>query len=401
MNSPQHQHRPPAWLAAPQPEREAERLQALERLGVLDTPPEPLFDQLAACAARVLEAPVAAVSLIDSRRQWFKALAGSQAAGWPRETPREVSLCGHAIAGEGLFEVPDASADPRFAANPLVTGEPGLRFYAGVPLRGSEGLPVGTLCILDFRPRRLSPSQREMLQALAEQAGHALEARLAARQLELARRQLQRAADFNAMLAQASQAIAEAGEQGALLQSICDIAVRRGGLALAYVARPGADGMFEFLASAGADAHLASLRLRVDVTSGAGASPAAWVWRNGHAHYTSWQPDQDVLRSWKSRAHAHGQKSNATVPVLRSGRMWGVLAALHAEADAFDPELQALMVELAASIARGLDRLETRQRERELAAIQRTLLDNTLAGIVMVRDRVVISANQRFAQMLG
>ncbi|MBU6440129.1 MAG: EAL domain-containing protein [Betaproteobacteria bacterium] len=401
MNSPQHQHRPPAWLAAPQPEREAERLQALERLGVLDTPPEPLFDQLAACAARVLEAPVAAVSLIDSRRQWFKALAGSQAAGWPRETPREVSLCGHAIAGEGLFEVPDASADPRFAANPLVTGEPGLRFYAGVPLRGSEGLPVGTLCILDFRPRRLSPSQREMLQALAEQAGHALEARLAARQLELARRQLQRAADFNAMLAQASQAIAEAGEQGALLQSICDIAVRRGGLALAYVARPGADGYFEFPARAGADAHLAQLRLRVEPRNDEELSPAAWVWHNARAHYTSWEPDQDVLRSWQSRSHRHGLKSNATVPILRSGRVWGVLAALHAEADAFDAELQQLMVELAANIARGLDRLDTQHRERELAGIQRTLLDNTLAGIVMVRDRMVLSANQRFAQMLG
>ena len=401
MKSPQHKHCCPVEGGASRPERETERLQALARLGMLDTPPEALFDQLAACAARVLDAPVAAISLIDDRRRWFKALVGLDPQTAPRESPREQSLCAHTIAGDELFEVPDAGAEPRFADDPLLSSSPALRFYAGAALRSSEGLNVGTLCVLDVRPRRLSPTQRETLQALADQASHALQARQTARSLELARRQLRRAVDFNAMLAQVSDAIAVANEQHDLLQTICDIAVRRGGLALAYVARPGADGMFEFLASAGADAHLASLRLRVDVTSGAGASPAAWVWRNGRAHYTSWQPDQDVLRSWKSRAHAHGQKSNATVPVLRSGRMWGVLAALHAEADAFDPELQALMVELAASIARGLDRLEARRRERELAAIQRTLLDNTLAGIVMVRDRVVISANQRFAQMLG
>ncbi len=353
MNSPLHAHHPPAWMPAPVPARETERLQALEQLGVLDTPPEPVFDQLAQCAARVLEVPVAAVSLIDARRQWFKALVGLVPADAPRETPREESLCAHTIAGEGWLEVPDASADPRFADNPLVLGSPGLRFYAGAALRSSEGLHVGTLCVLDFRPRRLSPAQRQTLQALADQASHALQARQTACRLELTRRQLQRAVDFNAMLAQASEAIAVAREPGALLQAVCDIAVRRGGLALAYVARAGVAPRLDLLAFAG------------------------------------------------DEARHPGPDAGTTVPILRSGRDWGVLGALHAEADLRSPELQGLMGELAANIARGLDRLEAQQRERELAAIQRTLLDNTLAGIVMVRDRRVLTANQRFAQLLG
>ncbi len=335
------------------PEREGERLEALAKLGVLDTPPEPVFDQLAACAARVLDMPVAAVSLIDARRQWFKALVGLDPAEAPRETPREESLCAHTIAGEGWLEVPDASADPRFADNPLVLRSPGLRFYAGAALCSSEGLQVGTLCVLDFRPRRLSPTQRQTLQALADQASHALQARQTACRLELTRRQLQRAVDFNAMLAQASEAIAVASEPGGLLQAVCDIAVHRGGLALAYVARPDADACADVLACAG----------------------------------------DDTLRSRKEQ--------RVTAPILRSGRTWGVLGAMHAEVEPCSPDMQGLMGELAANIARGLDRLEAQRRERELAGIQRTLLDNTLAGIIMVRDRVVLSANQRFAQLLG
>ena len=353
MNLPQPTHHPPDRRSAPVPARESERLHALAELGVLDTPPEPVFDQLAACAARVLDVPVAAVSLIDARRQWFKALVGLDAAEAPRETPREEALCAHTIAGEGWLEVADASADPRFADNPLVLRSPGIRFYAGAALRSTEGLNVGTLCVLDFRPRRLTPAQRQTLQALADQASHALQARQTAWRLELTRRQLQRAVDFNAMLAQASEAIAMAQEPGGLLQEVCNIAVRRGGLALAYVARPDA-----------------------------GAS-------------------QDLLACAGNEAPRRPQDASATVPIQRAGRTWAVLGALHADADPRSPEMRGLMGELAANIARGLDRLEAQQRERELAGIQRTLLDNTLAGIVMVRDRRVLKANQRFAQLLG
>jgi diguanylate cyclase (GGDEF)-like protein/PAS domain S-box-containing protein len=386
------------WLAAPTPRDESDRLRSLLELRVLDTAPEKIFDDLTAVTARMLDAPVAAISLIDANRQWLKSGVGIDL----REIPRDIAFCAHAIAQDELFEVHDTHADARFAGNPLVTRAPHVRFYAGVPLRASSGHNVGTLCVLDFRPRTLTEAQREALTALAAQAMYALEARYTAERLAQTQSHLRRVVDFNAMLAQTSEAIAVATQPTQLLQAICEIAVHRGGLSLAYVARPGTDGTFEFLASAGADAHLESLRLTTDPNTVEGQSPAGWVWRKGKPHYTSWNPDQAVLRSWRSRAHLRASmKSNATVPILRGSGVWGVLAALHADAEAFDPELQGLMVELAANIARGLDRLDVQVRERELASMQRALLDNTLAGIIMVRDRHVVGANERFAHMLG
>ena len=122
------------------PLNEAERLRRLRRIEILDTPPDPRFDRIARLAAATLECPIALVSFVDHARQWFKACVGLDAT----ETPREHAFCAHAIVGEGLMIIPDAAADARFADNPLVTGEPGVRFYAGVPLRDADGLAVGT-----------------------------------------------------------------------------------------------------------------------------------------------------------------------------------------------------------------------------------------------------------------
>ncbi|HMS80005.1 MAG TPA: GAF domain-containing protein, partial [Burkholderiaceae bacterium] len=130
--------------------RESERLAVLRELGVLDTPPEPAFDDLTGLARDLLGAPMAMVSLVDADRQWYKSAQGTDLRG----TAREHAFCAHAIATEGLFEVPDARVDPRFADTPLVAGATGARFYAGVPLR-VRGLPMGTLCVLDTRVRRL------------------------------------------------------------------------------------------------------------------------------------------------------------------------------------------------------------------------------------------------------
>lgn len=148
---------------APRTPDEAERLDALERLGVLDTAPEPVFDDLAWSAARLCETPIALVSLLDAHRQWFKARCGLDVS----ETPREIAFCAHTILGDGLLEVPDALEDERFATNPLVLGAPGIRFYAGVPLSGPDGHRYGSLCVIDTRPRRLDALQREALARVA------------------------------------------------------------------------------------------------------------------------------------------------------------------------------------------------------------------------------------------
>lgn len=155
---------------------ETKRLEALHRYRVLDTAPEPAFDRLAALAARLFGAPIALVSLVDRDRQWFKSTVGMAA----RETERSVSFCAHAILGDGVMVVADARQDARFALNPLVTGPPGMRFYAAAPLRSPDGYNIGTLCVIDTVPRGpLPPSECRALEDLAATVVDELDLRLA------------------------------------------------------------------------------------------------------------------------------------------------------------------------------------------------------------------------------
>jgi PAS domain S-box-containing protein len=130
---------------------------------VLDTPPEPAFDAIVEAASRITGCPIALVSLVDEGRQWFKARIGLEVP----ETSREVAFCSHAILGEGVFEVPDALSDPRFADNPLVTGHPDIRYYAGAPI-SLDGQPLGTLCVIDTQPRHLPTPDLSLLAHLAD-----------------------------------------------------------------------------------------------------------------------------------------------------------------------------------------------------------------------------------------
>ncbi len=142
---------------------EAARLAALDSYGVLDTPPEEGFDEVARLASAVCGTPIAVVNLIGEGRQFFKAEVGLGV----RSTPLESSFCAKAILEDEFLIVPDATKDPRFICNPLVTGEPGLRFYAGALLRTEEGHAVGTVCVLDFQPRELTTLQEQTLRVLA------------------------------------------------------------------------------------------------------------------------------------------------------------------------------------------------------------------------------------------
>jgi phosphoribosyl 1,2-cyclic phosphodiesterase/DNA-binding response OmpR family regulator len=150
------------WLRAPLPPDEAARLRALHDAGVLDSSPEERFDRITRLARRVFDVPIALVSLVDAERQWFKSYQGIEI----RETPRELSFCAHAIHDDRVFIVPDALADPRFADNPAVTGEIRARFYAGRPIR-MFGRRVGTLCLVDRRPRELRDDDVRALNDLA------------------------------------------------------------------------------------------------------------------------------------------------------------------------------------------------------------------------------------------
>jgi CheY-like chemotaxis protein len=151
------------WLEARLPDNEEARLAELHGLGVLDTEPEERFDRLTRIASAAMEAPIALVSLVDRDRQWFKSCIGLGA----KETPREMAFCAHAILGEEVLVVPDTLVDPRFADNPLVTGDPRIRFYAGCPVRSAGDLPLGTLCVIDTRPRQLDDRHIDLLKDLA------------------------------------------------------------------------------------------------------------------------------------------------------------------------------------------------------------------------------------------
>lgn len=171
--------------ASPGPGDEPARLAALERYAILDTPSEPAFDELVRLASRICGTPIALVSLVDATRQWFKARVGLEA----NETPRDWAFCAHAIQGRGLFEIVDAADDPRFRDNPLVTADPRIRFYAGMPLETPDGHALGTLCVIDRVPRRLTPEQSDALAVLARQVATLLELRVTVAGLETAMRE--------------------------------------------------------------------------------------------------------------------------------------------------------------------------------------------------------------------
>lgn len=149
-------------IKPPVPANERQRLKALRDMQILDTAPEERFDRVTRLARRVFGTPIALVSLVDEGRQWFKSRQGLDAT----ETPRDVSFCGHAVLGDRVMVVPDATKDERFHDNPLVTCDPNVRFYAGYPLSAPDGSKVGTLCIIDREPREIDAEDLHLLREL-------------------------------------------------------------------------------------------------------------------------------------------------------------------------------------------------------------------------------------------
>ena len=159
--------------SAPLPINEQARLEALLRTQLLDSPPEPAFDDLVRLASEICGTPTALITLVDSHRQWFKAKVGIEGS----ETSRDVSFCAHAIHQPDVFTVHDAAQDDRFADNPLVSGAPHIRFYAGMPIYNRDQIPLGTLCVIDRSPRDLTPAQNDALKILSRQVTAQIELR--------------------------------------------------------------------------------------------------------------------------------------------------------------------------------------------------------------------------------
>ncbi len=167
-------------ISAPPSEKETERLRKLKELDILDTIEEQAYDDLTFLAAHICETPIALISLLDEQRQWFKSHYGLDV----RETPREFAFCAHAILGDDLFIVENSLLDERFHDNPLASGEPHVKFYAGAPLALGDDLKLGTLCVIDHEARTLTDSQQKALKALARQVVSQLELRLKVKELK-------------------------------------------------------------------------------------------------------------------------------------------------------------------------------------------------------------------------
>jgi PAS domain S-box-containing protein len=199
----------PDYIPAPPlpPEQERRRLARLRLLQLLDTQPEPLFDGLVRLASEICGVPISLVSMIDEHRQWFKA---NRCLEGVSETARDVAFCGHAIHRDEIMEVPDAALDARFARNPLVEGDPNIRFYAGAPITMPDGERIGTLCVIDRAPRALTDAQRRALRQLADVARDAL----LQREELLYQRIAADESHFNALLDRAPLGIFQATDEG-------------------------------------------------------------------------------------------------------------------------------------------------------------------------------------------
>ena len=187
-------------MKAPLPADEEERIKALNRYGVLDTEPEQDFDDITLLASHICGTPIAVISLIDEKRQWFKSKIGMTES----ESSRDTAICAHGILQEGVFAVGDTHADVRFAGNPLVTGNPFIRFYAGAPLRTAEGHALGMLCVMDHVIRELTPEQKAALQALSRQLVGRLELRRSLAELQRSEESLRL---LNSAMLQSKEAI--------------------------------------------------------------------------------------------------------------------------------------------------------------------------------------------------
>lgn len=196
---------------------EPARLAALGRYRILDTEPEQRFDDLTMLASQICDTPISLITLIESDRQWFKSRVGLNVT----ETKRSVAFCAHAIQQPGIMQVPDATDDVRFRDNPFVAGDPNIRFYAGAPLVTPDGHALGTLCVLDVKPRRLSEAKLQALDALRRQVEAQLELRRNLIELESALAQRDRAEAAQAALIEQQRTSLDKVEKLSALMPYC------------------------------------------------------------------------------------------------------------------------------------------------------------------------------------
>jgi PAS domain S-box-containing protein len=384
---------------APPPHDEDRRLASLRALRVLDSLPEREYDDLVHLASTICGTPIALISLIDEGRQWFKARLGLAAV----ETPREVAFCAHAILEpDRTFVVGDARADERFHDNPLVTGDPHVRFYAGAPLRAPDGHPLGTICVIDRVPRELTPDQTRALEALARQVTSLLALRVQAVELQEANR---RFVELRALTDDANERVAAARRQSEerlaaqyamarvlaeastleeaaprLLETLCT----SGRWDLAVVWETDESDAILRCAAAASVAHetpgaIAALQRMV---AHRGEGIAGKVWVSGESIWV-----EDALQFGEpgivAKAQVLGMRAVLSVPVTVEGKVIGVVNLFGHAPRASDEPTRSLAEALSAQIGSFLTRKRTEVMQRRMV----TVLENTSDFVVITTRR--------------
>lgn len=288
---------------------------------------------------------------------------------WLRFLPEE-----EREAARAMFATMCQDAEPHLYEHHWISrgGQQRLFAWSSTVLRFSQDAPQFLVTVgLDITARKA------MEQELQE---HAL--------------RLRRLTNFNSMLAQVNQLIASAADEEQLLQGICELVVKFTGIALAFIARPDLEGRFQFPAANGQLEYLDDLYLSTHPDIPEGQGVCGQVWRDQHAHFSALIESEMRLQPWFQRARRLGFQSMAAMPIRRNGQIWAVLTVYHQQDNIFDQDLQALLEELAQDISLGLDHIETQH-------LQNALLDNSVVGILLIKNRVIQNCNRRMAQMLG
>ena len=333
-------------MKAALPADEAERLDTLHSCKILDTDPEPEFEDITLLASRICGTPIALISLLDEHRQWFKATVGLAI----RETPRDISFCAHTILQQGVLVVPDTLSDERFASNPFVTDNPRIRFYAGAPLIMKDGHALGTLCVLDQAPSKLNAWQTTALQALSRQVVGQIEWRRTIIQLTRADELLREQMGMVAMETEVRAAFADGETVPDMLKAACSSIVNHLGAAFARIwILNERDQMLELRASAGQYTHLDGPHGRVPV----GKFKIGLIAQERKPHLTN-QVVGDPRVGDQEWAKAQGMVAFAGYPLIVGGRLVGVVAmfARHILTNTVLTSLDAV----ANSIASGINR---------------------------------------------
>ncbi|NNM51897.1 MAG: PAS domain S-box protein [Pseudomonadales bacterium] len=260
---------------------------------------------------------------------------------------------------------------------------------------------VGTFALSAQKSSHPTAQDARMLDLMASIAGMLLCFDKHTQTQKIQTSKLLRLADFQGMLGQANTIVASSSTQDELLKALCACVVQHGHLSLAWISRPDAQEQFQMLAAAGTTGYLEGLSVsaRAELPEGCGSMGTAW--RQGCPIFSGSFHGSIHLLPWAQRAEYWGLKASAALPIFRAGRIWAILTVIHSEEDIFDQPLRNLLEELARNLSRGLDRLDQLHQEQRLSAIQGHLLNNTRAGITMVRNRHFVQVNQRFAEILG